>query len=122
MRRWSHLVRGEKPASEVEGSAEVQQVRQKAEAAIILGHGWGQFRSSGAREKLGKLRFAHIPISLVAYGKAEANAEIIFVQLAGHDDNGNIELIPSGPRADRGYVPGRIASRLGDLDPGAWRL
>src|SRR6266478_2106036 len=61
MRRWSRLVRGEKSAAEVEGSAEVQQVRQKAEAAIILGHGWGQFRSSGAREKLGKLRFRPHP-------------------------------------------------------------
>ena len=70
MRRGSRLVRGEKSASEVKGSAEVQQVRQKAEAEIILGHGWGQLRSSGTREKLGILRFAHIHISLVAYGKA----------------------------------------------------
>src|SRR5438045_433562 len=97
MRRWSRLVRREKSAAEVEGSAEVRQVRQKAEAAIILGHGWGQLRSSGAREKLGKLRFAHLPISLAAYGKAAANAENVFVQLVSHDDNGNIELIPSGP-------------------------
>src|ERR1700730_18494822 len=99
MRRGSHLVRGEKSATEVEGTAEAQQVRQKAEAAIILGHGWGQFRSSGAREKLGKLRFAHIHTSLVAYGKAEANAENIFVQLVSHDDNGSIGLIPLRPRA-----------------------
>jgi hypothetical protein len=77
MRRRSHLVRGEKSASEVEGNAEVQQVRQKAEAAIILGHGWGQLCSSGAHEKLEKLRFAHIHISLEAYGKAEANEKYI---------------------------------------------
>src|SRR6266851_5248060 len=122
MRRWSRLVRGEKSAAEVEGSAEVRQVRQKAEATLILGHGWGQFRSSGAREKLGILRFA-TSISRLRFGaKSQANAENTFVQLVSHDDNRNTERIPSGPRADRGHVPGRIASRSGNLDPGTRRL